>query len=482
MKRNSVVRYSYALKIFMIVLVVFMGYLLYLVFGRRIEIESYIFTESSRELRNPNRGFYHIYGFRITDEEIDYSELVRNRYQGDKDTCLTMVQVNLQTYRESEITEKGLANIDALFSALEGIDKQLIVRFLYDWDGENEQNEPENLEIILKHMQQLKEILHRYNHKIFTLQGLFIGNWGEMNGTKHFSNENIQLLAAKLAEVTDESTYLSIRTPAQWRAIVQLSDLDVEESAMNSRLVARLGLFNDGMLGSESDYGTYGTKSAEEAGVWGYWCREEELAFQEQLCRRVPNGGEVIVDNIYNDFDNAVRDLSTMHVTYINRDYDRNVFEKWEKSVVHEKGCFDGMDGLTYMERHLGYRLLITDAEVEHNFPDNYFSVDISMKNVGFAPLYKEHQIKLYLYSEEKDQLLAYDMEGDLRELVGGNESEKIQTLHMEIPIKDLLWTEYELYFSVEDMDTREMISFANDQEVGRYGYLVGKVLKSLGR
>lgn len=473
-------RFSYASKVMAVFLLILAGGLLYFISERRVKTESYIFTESSRELRNPNRGFYYIYGFQITDEEADYEVLVRDKYRKDKNTCLTMVQINLQAYRESAITEKGLANIDALFSALEGIDKQLIVRFLYDWDGENKQYEPEHLEFVLTHMQQLEEILHKYSHKIFTLQGLFIGNWGEMNGTKHFSNENIQLLAAKLADVTDESTYLAVRTPAQWRATVQLTDWDTGEPAFNRRLAVRLGLFNDGMLGSASDYGTYGTKSAKEAGVLGYWSREEELAFQEQLCRRVPNGGEVIVDNSYNDFDNAVKDLATMHVTYINRDYDRNVLEKWKKSVVHEKSCFDGMDGLTYLERHLGYRLLITDVVLEHNFPDKYFSVDISMKNVGFAPLYKEHQINLYLYSEVEEQLLVYDMEGDLRELAGGNEAEKSKTLHAEIPIKELLQTEYEVYFSVVDVDTGKTLSFANEQEMGRYGYLVGKFTKGI--
>ena len=471
------VRCPYALKIRVIFLTIFIGCLLYLILGRRIETEDYVFTESSQELQNPNRGFYYIYGFRITDEETDYRTLVRDKYRKDKNTCLTMVQINLQAYRESAITEKGLANIDALFSALESIDKQLIVRFLYDWDGENEQYEPESLDIILKHMQQLEMILRTYSRKIFTLQGLFIGNWGEMNGTKHFSNENIQLLATKLADVTDESTYLSVRTPGQWRVTVQLSGLDVEGTVLNSRLARRLGLFNDGMLGSEDDCGTYGTKSAKEVGVLGCWSREEELVFQEQLCRWVPNGGEVIEDNMYNDFENAVKDLAVMHVTYINRDYDRDVLEKWKKVVVHEQSCFDGMDGLTYIERHLGYRLLIANAALEYSFPEKFFSVDISMKNVGFAPLYKEHQIKLYLYSEEKEQLLVYDMEGDLCELAGGSEAEKIKTLHIEIPLKDLLRTEYKLYFSVQDVDTGKIFSFANEQEMEGYGYLVGKIL-----
>ena len=50
-------------------------------------------------------------------------------------------------------------------------------------------------------------------------------------------------------------------------------------------------------------------KSAAEAGTDQAWNRMEELAFQEKLCSRVPNGGEVIIDNEYNDLECAIADL-----------------------------------------------------------------------------------------------------------------------------------------------------------------------------
>ncbi len=437
--------------------------------------EKPFYTESSRELRNPNREFYYIYGFSITDEETDYVSIIQDRYQADKDTCLTMVQINLQAYRDREITPEGLANIEALFAALEGIDKELIVRFLYDWSGESEKYEPDSLDIVLRHMQQLETTLRGYSRKIFTLQGLFIGNWGEMNNTKLFSSENIQRLSSQLAAVTEESTYLSVRTPAQWRIITGQPAPFAGKYAKNS-LAGRLGLFNDGMLGNAGDCGTYGSRSAVEVGNFEHWNREEELAFQDQLCRQAPNGGEVISENPYNDFDNALKDLATMHVTYLNRDYDRNVFEKWKKTIVQEDSCFDGMDGLTYIKRHLGYRLLITDTALGYEFPDPYFSVDILLRNVGFAPIYKKHEIKLYLYSQEKEHLLSYDPKRDLSGLAGGNEAEKTEILHMEIPIKDLQQTEYELFFSITDIDSGKRIFLANEQDAGAYGYPAGKI------
>ena len=75
--------------------------------------------------------------------------------------------------------------------------------------------------------------------------------------------------------------------------------------------------------------------------------------------------GEVIVDNPYNDLENAIADLKTMHVSYLNEDYDRNVLDKWAGTVVNTDDCYDGMDGWSYVERHLGYRLWIAGAAFE---------------------------------------------------------------------------------------------------------------------
>lgn len=104
--------------------------------GMRIKTQATRFDESARELDNPNRGFYFIYDFWITDSETDYESVVADRYQKDSETNLTLIQICLQDYQEGEISEAGMKNIRALFQALEVIDKQLIVRFVYDREGE----------------------------------------------------------------------------------------------------------------------------------------------------------------------------------------------------------------------------------------------------------------------------------------------------------------------------------------------------------
>ena len=433
------------------------------------------FTESAKELRNPNRGLYLIHGFRITDEGEDYVWQMAQRFAYDTDKALTMIQINLQYYRDRAISDAGLKHIEELFQALERLDKQLIIRFLYDWDGENEQYEPENIDIILEHMRQVEPILRAHSKQIFVFQGIFIGNWGEMNGTRYLSEENLRRLARQLAAVTDESDYLAVRMPAQWRKIVQLGDPG-EEAANGDSLAMRLSLFNDGMLGNEGDYGTYGRSSAAESGMMEPWTREEELAFQEELCKRVPNGGEVINENPVNDFERAVKDLATMHVTYINQDYDQNVFRKWEETTIEEPGCFYGMDGYTFIQLHLGYRLLIQKAELEYDFWKDALSVDVAIRNVGYAPLYQDQEIRMLLVNESTGQIYSIKLEQDLRSLTGGNDTDQIEVLHGVFPLNGLEKTDYNVYFYVKDIDSGWHIQFANEQEEMEYGYRLGTV------
>ena len=47
----------------------------------------------------------------------------------------------------------------------------------------------------------------------------------------------------------------------------------------------------------------------------------------------VPNGGEVVLDNKYNDIDNAAKDLASMHVSYLNNAHDLAVINKWKKQT-----------------------------------------------------------------------------------------------------------------------------------------------------
>ena len=53
----------------------------------------------------------------------------------------------------------------------------------------------------------------------------------------------------------DDEIYMAVRTPAQLRAVLAADHLDEGQAA-----VIKTGLFNDGIMASESDLGTYPTE------------------------------------------------------------------------------------------------------------------------------------------------------------------------------------------------------------------------------
>lgn len=430
------------------------------------------FSESARQLTNPDRGFYRQSGYVIQSGEQSFdkelSQLANSGFMG----TLEMVQINLRRFQSCEITDAGLENIDRLFEALSQRKKRYIVRFLYDWSGKAIWYEPRELDIILRHMEQLAPVLQKYSGCIYTLQGLFIGNWGEMNGTPFTDAQSLKALANQLARSAPEEIPLSVRMPMYWRRITDMTDLS---TLTDDPLARRIGLYNDGMLGNETDCGTYGTGKPRGENPYTYWTRSEELAFQQELCKYVPNGGEAIRDNVYNDFENAVSSLNTMHVSYLNIDYDKKVLDKWAQSTVTEPGCYQGMDGLSYVERHLGYRYLIDSAQMSYNLLTNRVTVGANLKNVGFAPAYSGKTLTLTL--KGRRQTLKLELSQQLCSLTGGNQSNEILFAGSDIPLTSLHETSYRVYLDIRDDVTGQRIQLANEQasgQIGLYGVYLG--------
>lgn len=50
-------------------------------FHWQVMLTTETFTESTEKIWNPNRGFYHIYGFLISDEPADMSEQLDRQMQ-----------------------------------------------------------------------------------------------------------------------------------------------------------------------------------------------------------------------------------------------------------------------------------------------------------------------------------------------------------------------------------------------------------------
>lgn len=403
--------------------------------------------ETSGEIFRNDCGPYHIYAFKITDDGFQNDSVFSSFYHDQ--ASLALIEINLVSYNTGPISQEGLTAIRTLFEKLSQSDHQWIVRFLYDWDGEAWKYEPLDLSIILSHIDALSDMLHQFAENIIILQGFLIGNWGEMNGSRFTSIQNLSKIAEHLLKAADENTYLAVRTPVQLRSL--------KEAGIDT---SRIGLFNDGLLGSESDLGTYGDHDGSQDTT--AWRRELELAYQDTICRNTPNGGEVVGTSRYSDFENALEQMKTIHIAYLNADYDPDTLDKWRNTIVKDGSAFEGMNAYDYMMRHIGYRYVFVEASIQQSKTHNNLSVAVKLKNEGFAPCFKKPSAAVVLTNTD-GQTYSFPLQGDFTSLCFGDESVQLST---EIALASLPHENYRATLEIHD-EEGNLLETANQQTEG---------------
>lgn len=153
----------------------------------------------------------------------------------------------------------------------------------------------------------------------------------------------------------------------------------------------KLTLFNDGIFGSETDLGTYGTLSPETPGQ-KICSREEELEWQKnEMCGKFC-GGEAIWGSgaepaPFVSALKAMADLERMHISYLNSTYDLRRLEQWKAETVEDES------GLEAIGKRLGYRFVVEGVE----FVSEREELQITLENKGFAELTEEADCYLEL-------------------------------------------------------------------------------------
>lgn len=442
---------------------------------RRIVFRPEALSESTSVLNNPYQGFYQIVRYTLTDHGQDPDAPAPSRIR-EYNRSLVLLEINLRKFNAGVISGPALAQLEQILKDWSQSGAQMILRFLYDWHGIAKATEPNALSVILTHIDQISAIVNRYAAFVYLMQGIFVGNWGEMHGSHFLDTASVRALMTRLHERIAPSVYLSVRTPAQWRMITGLYDVPAKFPVCpdGTSITGRLGLYNDGMLGSLSDLGTYGDTSRKNASApAAKGTREEEIAFQHRLCRSVPNGGEVVANSSLNDLPAAVRYLQTIHASYLNGDYDPAVLEKWRQSVWQEKDCFSGCDGFTYVQAHLGYRYTARRFTLRKTgFLQPKLTFRLTLANTGFGNALKPFQAAFLLRNAATGELIRRPFPFDFRTLKSG----QLQRLTASLAAKDLPHGTYSIFLSVTDPATGRQISLANTAYVADTGLLLGQL------
>lgn len=276
----------------------------------------------------------------------------------------------------------------------------IALRFRYDSNGKANP-EPNTFEQVLKHISQIKEsgVLEDYKDILMFVESGFVGQWGEQHGGKYTTVDyKAQVLAAML-DCVPSPVPVTVRTPdifAKYVGIArnQLADYVVEEGSD----AARVGLYDDGYMGSNSDLGTYANRQIETT-----WLGNQTLTsyFGGEF------SGNIDFAKQYDTYlpENCIHEMYKTHLSYING----NIFQLYKDYTFSKEYDVEGYDNSAYygqtvfqfIRDHLGYRFVLKQSK----FPKfvklgSNLSFSFTVTNNGFANPVKKQKCEIIL---EKD-------------------------------------------------------------------------------
>lgn len=416
--------------------------------GNRIKFHKAVPEESGDPLSNPGCGWYHVYPFAVRVSSGRFPEEGEELPFLCEGESLALVRIDIGAFQCGELSEGALSYIGDILEYFACREKEMILRFAYDTAGHGMEREPSGVFLIKRHMEQLGCVIRRYTGHILVVQGLLIGSWGEMHGSKFLTERFLIELMDTLYRATEGRCYLAVRTPAQWRRIVGCRGTD-------PALSDRLGLFNDGMFGSSTDLGTYGNASRQDVGEKESWYREEELDWQYRMLASVPNGGEALSGEQPMGYRQAADQMRKMHVSYLNSSYEEKQLAHWKAETVKERGCWKGISGYEYIGRHLGYRFVIRDAKLLRGE-----KIRVRVENCGFAGICEETEC-LLTAEDEKGRDSSVRVDTDAARWESGRQT----TIEAPVPRKISGSDRYMLYLELRRKRDGRAIRFANQGE-----------------
>lgn len=274
-------------------------------------------------------------------------------------------------------------------------------RFRYDYIGHSKP-EPSTFDYLLYHISQIKDngLLDDYKDIIAFVESGFTGKWGEQHDGKYTSPEyNAKVLDAMLDCVPDHIP-VTVRTPATFAAWAGISRSELADySPEAGSRAARVGLFDDGYMGSDSDLGTYINRDIET----GWLSRQINTSYF---------GGEFAQDpsNALNYAaclpQNAIPEMYKTHLSYINSNifsfyHDYPFDQAWSPEGV-DNSAYEGYSSFRFIRDHLGYRFVLRKSQIQARVKLGAdFHLRLNVENTGFANMALKPKAELIF---EKDQ------------------------------------------------------------------------------
>lgn len=380
------------------------------------------FKPSDEDFINPERGFLSQLGGR---DKLDVQTLKQLR---DNKESMVWRQWDLRNYKTCDLPQEFLESVSKDFDACREAGMKVVPRFAY---CSRIGDEDASLEVVLRHIEQLKPILQENSDIIAVMFTGFIGAWGEMHSSTHGLTEPAEMwkVVSALLDVLPKERCVQIRYPSDKMKMFnnRTTPMTIEE-AFSGSPYSRVAHHNDCFLASPNDVGTYRTDI------------ETEKNYLNSETKYTPMGGETC--NPRADYPilrkKTLNEMERMHWSYLNSRYSRKTIDQWiEGDYYHE------------ISTRLGYRIQLESGEFQTEaVPGSSFTFSISLNNVGFASPYNPRMCELVLIEKKSGEKYKVRLPEDPRFWFPEEDIEF--TYSVALP-EEMAYGEYEVYLNLPD-------------------------------
>ena len=395
-------------------------------------------TDAMATLDNFDRGFYtpqvlHLKPSGGKPIEKPYAKLLHLRAEISEFSSHAWLGIDSasgDTIRgtNQDLTEDALNVLQTTFDNIRANNGFAIVRICYDpWYNGRSNVTPEH-KWVMRHVEQLAPVLSKNTDVIVALEMGMHGAYGEMHSDTNITYDRIAEATNLMLRSTPPELKILTRTGNYSAKVLGFDNWGVdfhidgdkfkEIAKAKGDTMYRVGMFNDGYLGTQYDYGTWGADCATSI------CREEGVAWLEKYGINTPYGGEALTtaDNyqVINTPEFLAYEGFRTHTSYLNIQWNNKLIESWKKTPFTQKDFdydparVDSLSGFKYINDHLGYRFVLRESWLSDTVgSDGILRAKLRIQNVGFGNLTREVMASLEIhigYLKPRDDANAIDL------------------------------------------------------------------------
>ncbi|SHI50979.1 DUF4832 domain-containing protein [Fibrobacter sp. UWP2] len=312
--------------------------------------------------------------------------------------------------KNQDLTEDALNVLQETFDNIRKNDGHVIVRICYDPWYNGRSNVTPDHEWVLKHVKQLAPVLSKNTDVIVALEMGMHGAYGEMHSDTNITYDRVAEATNLMLRNTPPELKILTRTGNYSAKVLGFDNWGVDFNIDGDKFkeiakakgdtMYRVGMFNDGYLGTQYDYGTWGADCATSI------CREEGVAWLEKYSINTPYGGEALTTaenyQVINTPEFLAYEGFRTHTSYLNIQWNNNLIDSWKKTLFKQKDFdydparVDSLTGFKYINDHLGYRFVLRESWMSDTVGDDgILRAKLRIQNVGFGNLTRKMNASL---------------------------------------------------------------------------------------